>query len=218
MKEARPKPSITRLRVAGLILLAFLAVTGVGLRAIGAGEGDGLAFRPGNLIRLHIIANSDSPADQRVKLQIRDDLLREAGDLFRHVRDPEEATEVARRNLPLFRNIAERRLRAEGFDYPVRVQYGVYPFPVRTYGRITLPAGQYRALRVVLGEGRGHNWWCVLFPPLCFLDMDSDLARGRVRIVKRTAGDRVAVRFKLPQLSDKRRAVPLSILASLVWP
>ncbi|MDI6870260.1 MAG: stage II sporulation protein R [Bacillota bacterium] len=209
----------SRLRLAGLILVTLLALVGLGLRAAGAGETDGVAYRGGNLIRLHILANSDSPADQRVKLQVRDDLLREAGKLFQGVEEAGRAREIIRRNLPFFRQTAERRLRQEGFAYPVTVHYGVYPFPVRTYGRLTLPAGRYTALRVVLGEGRGHNWWCVLFPPLCFLEIDAQLARDRVKPAKGTEGQhRVAIRVRLPRPPGQTSPVPLSVLASPVWP
>ena len=212
-----------RLRRVGVILLAFVALVGIGLRATGANDQGGVAFRRGNLIRLHILANSDAAADQRVKLMVRDDLLREGEHLFRTVRSPREAGEIVRRNLGFFRRVAEQRLRAEGFTYPARVEYGVFPFPERTYGSLTLPAGQYTALRIVLGRGEGHNWWCVLFPPLCFLDMDNGLARGRVRIVKEGGGqgagkDRVAVRLKLNLPEGPSHPVPLSILPTPVGP
>lgn len=219
MRQAAP---FTRLRWAGVILLALVASAGIGLRAISASDGAGVAFRRGNLIRLHILANSDAPADQQVKLQVRDDLLREGERLFRTVQGSREAEEIVQRNLNFFRQVAERRLQAEGFAYQARVEYGIFPFPERTYGRLTLPAGQYTALRVVLGRGAGHNWWCVLFPPLCFLDMDNDLARGRVRIVRegerKTDQTRVAVKLRLNLPEGPAHPVPLSILPAPVGP
>lgn len=215
MKDMRP--TITnRIRLAGLFFAVAFALVGAGHRSTDAGEA-GTAFGRGNLVRLHVLANSDSPADQRVKLQVRDDLLHDSHELFRGVTDPLRAREVVRRNLGTFRRIAERRLRAEGFAYPVKVEFGVYPFPERTYGAITLPEGRYTALRVVLGEGRGHNWWCVLFPPLCFLEMDSELARERVKLLRPADGRRVAVRFKLGLPSGPARPVPLSVLTSASW-
>ncbi|HHW14999.1 MAG TPA: stage II sporulation protein R, partial [Firmicutes bacterium] len=155
MKDMRQTAFHPRLRRVGVILLAFVALVGIGLRATGANDQGGVAFRRGNLIRLHILANSDAAADQRVKLMVRDDLLREGEHLFRTVRSPREAGEIVRRNLGFFRRVAEQRLRAEGFTYPARVEYGVFPFPERTYGSLTLPAGQYTALRIVLGRGEG---------------------------------------------------------------
>jgi stage II sporulation protein R len=218
MEETRFRSFSSRLRVAGVLLAALAVLAGMGLRAAGSGEEGEVAFQRGSLIRLHIIANSDSPADQRVKLQVRDDLLRDAGRLFRGTRRAAEAREVVQRNLPLLRAIAERRLRAEGFAYPVAVHYGAYPFPVRTYGDLTLPTGRYQALRVVLGEGRGRNWWCVLFPPLCFLEMDAGLARDRVKVVRGAPGERVAVRVKRAPRPAKGWSLPLSILASPAGP
>lgn len=220
MKDMRTSMTSRRWRLAGLFLLTLVALGGLGLRTIGAGEGEGegVAFRWGNLIRLHVLANSDSPLDQRVKLLVRDDLLRDSRDLFAGVEGAGEARTVVRRNLDFFRRVAERRLKAEGLAYPVQVSYGVFPFPVRTYGDLTLPAGRYTALRIVLGRGAGHNWWCVLFPPLCFLEMDTKLSRERVKWTKAPAGDRVAVRLKFLPPGGSAPPVPLSVLASPVWP
>jgi stage II sporulation protein R len=209
-----------RWRLVTLGLLILFALAGWGLRATGAGAGEEeeVAFRRGNLIRLHVIANSDSADDQRVKLMVRDDILRGSQGLFRDLDDAREARAAVAGNLELFRRLAERRLRAEGFSYPARVSYGVYPFPARTYGRLTLPAGRYTALRVILGRGDGHNWWCVLFPPLCFLEMDAKLARDRVKVTRAAKGQRVAVRVKLVPPSGPAHPVPLSVLSAPVWP
>lgn len=204
-----------RVGLAGLLLLTLAALAGLTWRSTSASDEAGFAFRQGNLVRLHIVANSDRPADQRVKLQIRDDLIREAGHLFRDVSDPAEARRLVQLNLPLFRTIAERRLRSEGFSYPVAVHYGVYGFPARTYGELTLPAGDYTAVRLVLGEGKGRNWWCVLFPPLCFLEADSGIAKNRVKMTP-AEGRQVAVRVKVG-LPRSNRLVPLSVLTSAAW-
>jgi stage II sporulation protein R len=207
-----------RWRLAALGLLTLFALAGWGLRALGAGGGEeGVAFRQGNLVRLHINANSDSAVDQRVKLLVRDDLLRGSQDLLRDLTDVQTARAAVAGNLELFRRLAERRLREEGLSYRVRVSYGVYPFPVRTYGNLTLPAGRYTALRVILGRGAGRNWWCVLFPPLCFLEMDTKLARDRVKVTRAPAGQRVAVRVKFVVPSGPAHPVPLSVLSAPVW-
>ncbi|MGE5508283.1 MAG: stage II sporulation protein R [Chitinophagales bacterium] len=201
-----------RIKTAGIILAAALVLAGVGFRASSSTERDGLAFTRGNLIRLHIIANSDSLADQRVKLLVRDDLIKEAKAIFLAAKDAGRARRQVLENVASFRRIAERRLRAEGFAYPVRVEYGVFPFPDRTYGDLTLPAGKYNAVRVILGEGKGHNWWCVLFPPLCFLQADSELVKGRV--VRRPApvAGQVAVRFRVALPGAPGQPAPLSVL------
>lgn len=208
------RPGITnRFKVAGIILAASLLLGGVGFRASSSVERDGLAFTRGNLIRLHIIANSDSAADQRVKLLVRDELIAESRAIFlAAAKDPRRARQQTLANLDVFQRLAERRLRAEGFSYPVRVEYGVFPFPDRTYGDLTLPAGRYNAVRVVLGEGKGHNWWCVLFPPLCFLQADSDLVKSRVVRRPVPGARRVAVRLKVALPVGQGQPAPLSVL------
>ncbi|WP_084413200.1 stage II sporulation protein R [Desulfovirgula thermocuniculi] len=147
--------------------------------ALLAGAGAGaLGERPSHpvcgLIRLHVLANSDSPVDQALKLRVRDAVVGSTAPLFRQARTPAEAREIALANLELIREVAEREVRAAGKDYPVTVSWGRYRFPERTYpspaGSLTLPEGDYEAVRIVLGRGEGANWWCVLFPPLCFVD------------------------------------------------
>jgi len=129
-----------------------------------------LAYNMDNLIRLHVVANSDSQADQAVKLAVRDAILESSGRLFTE-NAPEDAMQAVQASLPLFRSVAERVLAANGYDYPAKVEFGTFYFPERRYGALVLPEGDYQALRVVLGEGQGANWWCILFPPLCYLDV-----------------------------------------------
>jgi len=129
-----------------------------------------LAYNMDNLIRLHVVANSDSEADQAVKLEVRDAILESSGDLLSK-EAPDDAVETVKASLPAFRAVAERVLAANGYDYPVNVEFGTFFFPERRYGALVLPEGDYQALRVVLGEGKGANWWCILFPPLCYLDV-----------------------------------------------
>jgi stage II sporulation protein R len=128
------------------------------------------AYNTHNLIRLHVVANSDQPKDQEVKLEVRDAILNASGSLFAG-KTLDDAVLAVKDNLPLFKRIAENVLAASGYDYPVGVEYGAFAFPERTYGPLVLPAGNYQALRVVLGSGEGANWWCILFPPLCYLDV-----------------------------------------------
>lgn len=106
-----------------------------------------------NVMRLHIIANSDSDEDQEVKLKVRNAILESA----RKTNDAEEFTEIA-----------EKTLKENGFSYGVRSEYGMFPFPEKTYKDMTFPKGDYIGLRLILGDGNGKNWWCVLNPPLCF--------------------------------------------------
>lgn len=130
-----------------------------------------------NLIRLHVIANSDSPEDQALKLQVRDRLLLTFGEAFREVRSMEQARDIIEANLAELEQTACAEINSQGFSYPVEAQLGIYPFPTRVYGDSVYPAGDYEALRVVIGEGQGANWWCVMFPPLCFVDVSSGVAK-----------------------------------------
>ena len=130
-----------------------------------------------NLIRLHVIANSDSPADQALKYQVRDAVVGAMAEKFGGVENAAQARMIARENLGYIQQLAVEKIRAAGKDYPVTVEMGDFPFPAKTYHtslyNFTLPAGNYEAVRVILGQGGGANWWCVLFPPLCFVDPGS---------------------------------------------
>lgn len=120
-----------------------------------------------SVLRLHILADSDSEEDQRLKLCVRDALLERSGELFGEADDLESAEEAALEALPEIVDIAEDTLRAQGCDSPVRAYLADMEFDERVYGNITMPAGEYRALRIEIGEAKGHNWWCVMYPPLC---------------------------------------------------
>jgi len=128
------------------------------------------ARESGDYIRLHVIANSDSPADQAVKHKVRDAILDAYGDTFASEKSLAEAGQTICDNLPAISAIARRTLLENGMPYGAVSKYGMFPFPTRQYGDCVLPAGEYHALRVILGEGSGANWWCVLFPPLCVND------------------------------------------------
>ena len=128
------------------------------------------------LIRFHVIANSDSDSDQSVKLKVRDAILNCIGDQLSKSGSVQESFKIIQRNEDQIENTANKILKKEGKNYTARVMLGEYEFPVKNYGDITLPAGKYTALRVVLGNGDGKNWWCVMFPPLCFIDITKGLS------------------------------------------
>lgn len=121
----------------------------------------------GKLIRLHVLANSDSQADQAVKLQVRDAVLEAAEAQLEDCATVEAAEEQLRELLPELEAMASSALAENGFDYPVQAALTWEDYPTREYDTFTLPAGRYLSLRVRLGEGAGQNWWCVVFPPLC---------------------------------------------------
>ncbi|MBQ9899211.1 MAG: stage II sporulation protein R [Ruminococcus sp.] len=119
----------------------------------------------GSVLRLHILANSDSDEDQRLKLCVRDALL-ESG-VLSGAGDLSDACALAEERLPEIETLAEEVLRGQGCSCDVHAEIAEMYFDERTYGDITMPAGEYTALRVSIGEAKGHNWWCVMFPPLC---------------------------------------------------
>ncbi len=126
-----------------------------------------------SVFRLHVIANSDTEIDQNLKYIVRDNLLEYMNTLCADCSTKEEAILIAQQNIETFKKIALDTIKNEGFDYSVNVRIGNFEFPTKHYGDISLPAGYYDALRVEIGEAKGQNWWCVMFPPLCFTDVSS---------------------------------------------
>lgn len=155
------RPGILRLPVmAAVVLLAGLGFCW----SLSGGEAaaEELPFR------LHIIANSDSAADQALKLQVRDAVVDHLTPLLANAGTREQARETVLAELDTLQALAQGI--CSDFAYGAYAEVGSFEFPPKRYGAAVLPAGEYQALRIVLGEGAGHNWWCVLFPPLCFVD------------------------------------------------
>ena len=128
---------------------------------------------PQESIRLRIIANSDSVQDQWLKREVRDALIAQMETWADDIKSFEEAQEVVEANLPVLQEVVDKTIRERGFSYTAVVDFGQVPFPTKLYGSYVYPAGNYEALRVQIGEAKGQNWWCVLFPPLCFIDMSN---------------------------------------------
>ena len=120
-----------------------------------------------NVLRLHIIANSDNADDQNLKLEIRDEILSQSTDLFDTATDITSAKIIAEQRLSEFKEIAEQVISDNGFDYTVSVKLDKSFFETRVYDDFTLPAGIYDSLLITIGEGKGKNWWCVIFPEIC---------------------------------------------------
>lgn len=127
------------------------------------------------VFRLHVLANSDSAEDQALKLKVRDSLLNHMNDICSNCTTKEEAISLANENKKNFQQIAEQTISENGYNYPVKINIDNFYFPTKNYGDITLPAGFYDALRVEIGEAKGKNWWCVMFPSLCFIDISSGI-------------------------------------------
>ncbi len=159
MTKKKPEDKLKRWELALLLAVAAAALLGARLGK----EQDALAQK---VIRLHVVANSDSAEDQALKLKVRDAVLQE-GALRLTGLDRDQALEALAQALPELGRVAADTVAKEGYDYPVRVSLGEDAFPTKRYENFSLPAGDYTALRVELGEGSGQNWWCVVFPPLC---------------------------------------------------
>ena len=119
------------------------------------------------LVRLHVVADADDDASQALKLEVRDAVLAQTQALLSGCGGADEAYSTLSGCLPELERAAADCLTAHGCDLPVRAELGVFDFPDRDYDGVTVPAGRYRALRIVIGSGQGHNWWCVLYPTLC---------------------------------------------------
>ena len=125
-----------------------------------------------SIFRLHIIANSNSAEDQAVKLEVRDAVLEYEAENLDAVSAAKTREELMTHGAELL-EIIEGVLRSNGFDYGAQMLVGTFPFPDREYNGVLYPAGDYDAFRVILGDGAGENWWCVMFPPLCILKSDN---------------------------------------------
>lgn len=152
-----------KLRLAEIVLLLLLAVC-LTTGALALQTGQELSDR---VVRLHVLANSDTEEDQALKLKVRDRILSYTEPLLEGSADRLEAEGLLRGRLLELERIANEEVRANGYQYPVSVWLEDTVFPTREYEGFTLPAGKYLALRVIIGEGAGRNWWCVVFPPLC---------------------------------------------------
>lgn len=174
-----------------------------------------------NIIRLHIIANSDNEADQDLKLKVRDAVIAHMHDKYPGGASLDEALKYVQNNLAEIRRIAENVVRDNGSDLKVAVKFGEFPFPTRAYENITLPAGVYKSVRIELGDARGQNWWCVMFPPLCIADENilqmSEESREQLKATVGEEGYRlitdagdsgnteVQVKFRIVELVQKSR-------------
>lgn len=160
-----------------------------------------------DVLRVHILANSDSAADQSLKLGVRDRVLEECSDLYDGCIGKEEAIEITKAHLGEIEEIAAEEIDRRGFDYPVTAEIGEMYFNTRYYDDFTMPAGRYDALRLTIGSGEGQNWWCVMYPSLCVgaaseTEMKDSLDDGEYEVV---TADKVDFRFKLVEYWEEVR-------------
>ncbi len=165
------------------------------------------------VFRLHVLANSDSEEDQSLKLKVRDSLLAYMNGLCSNCSTKQEAISIANEHKADFQKIAEETIKENGYNYSVKININNFYFPTKNYGDISLPAGFYDALRVEIGEAKGKNWWCVMFPSLCFIDVSSgivddeakenlenNLQKESYTIISDTQKPNIKFKFKLIEL------------------
>lgn len=150
----------------------------------------------GKLIRLHVLANSDSSSDQLLKLKVRDAVISHLKTRLNKAETIESAQQVIKESEKTIQHIAQDVIYTSGYKYPVDVAFGLHYFPVKSYGDLVLPAGQYEAVRILIGKAEGSNWWCVLFPPLCFVDITHATAVRPVQDNIQTDYSKQNIKFK----------------------
>lgn len=169
-----------------------------------------------SVFRLHVIANSDSEGDQTLKYIVRDGLIDYMNNNCNNLFNKDEVVMYAKNNISNLQKVAEDIIQEQGFNYPVTVEIGNFEFPTKKYGDITFPAGFYDALRVKIGESSGKNWWCVMFPPLCFVEtttgiipdsskelLQNSLSDESFIIVSESNSSNVAIKFKIVEFFEK---------------
>lgn len=157
-----------------------------------------------SVMRLHILANSDSEEDQALKLDVRDRILAENQKWSSGDDSLAMAEQSVEDNLALIEAIARDEISARGYDYGVRAELTNMYFTTRVYEDITMPAGYYDALRIVIGEGKGQNWWCVLFPPLCLpaaIDRKEFFTADELKLIE--SGNKYEIKFKLVEWFER---------------
>lgn len=158
------------------------------------------------VFRLHILANSDTNEDQTLKLKVRDEILNAGQNIFKSCQSLDEIIEVSKNNAEYFKSIAENCIKQNGYDYDVNVCVDKEYFNTRKYDKITLPSGVYNALKIEIGEAKGHNWWCVMFPAICLPAVSDDeiysvLDEDEIDLVN--SNSKYEIRFKIVEIYQK---------------
>jgi stage II sporulation protein R len=207
-----------------LALSAILAVS-LGFAALTAYAKSAESRLADNFLRLHVVANSDSPEDQNLKLLVRDKFLSVTKDILKSCATKAEASAALSENSEKITNELRHEIIKNGFAYDVNLSVGKFNFPTKTYGSVALPAGRYDAARITIGSGSGKNWWCVIYPPLCVVngvnceiqknsarELCSNLTDTDFRLITDTDKPEVELKFKIieslaPLFSEKTTAL-----------
>ncbi len=192
-----------------VIILSFLLFIYISICAISYAQNVSTDIAE-SVFRLHVIANSDKEEDQNLKYIVRDNLLQYMNSICRDCQSKQEAILIVEENKSTFEQIASNTIKEHGYSYSVKINIGNFEFPTKNYGDISLPAGYYDALRVEIGEAKGQNWWCVMFPPLCFVDvssgvvpdeskelMENSLSQEEFALISEHADNEIQFKFKL---------------------
>ena len=167
------------------------------------------------ILRFHVLANSDSDEDQKLKLRVRTLLLDSIYEKLGENASLDDTKEYVLANKDSLEQEAEDYMKAEGYDYPAHMEVTECYFPTKTYGDMVFPCGTYDAVRVEIGKGKGHNWWCVLYPPLCFVDSTYAVVPDSSREILREsldAADYQALLKKQPEVHIRIRSKFLELL------
>lgn len=194
-----------------LLLLAVLVVCTSVLMSYSEDFNKGLSD---NLIRLHVVANSDSPEDQALKRDIRDGIISYMKLQLKDSQSIEQTKAIITERREAIERLALDEIRKQGKSYSVKASLGNFPFPTKAYGDVTLPAGEYQALKVVIGQGEGANWWCVLFPPLCFVDATHGTIPDKVKDNLKSALSEEE--FQLITTADSDDDIPIKVKFKVV--
>ena len=160
---------INKLLILFILLIIYIFFSAVNyVQAISNGLED-------NIFRLHVIANSDSEEDQDLKYKVRDNLISYMNSISINSNNKNEIIKIANENKNKFYEIARKTIVENGYDYNVEIEIGNFYFPTKKYGDVSIPAGEYDSLRVKIGKAEGQNWWCVMFPPLCFVNLTTGI-------------------------------------------
>lgn len=149
-----------------------------------------------DLIRLHVLANSDSSNDQQLKLKVRDGIIAYLAPYLEQATHKKEAEQIVFAHKDKLTQLAEEILFMNGATYPVDIEIGLFDFPIKSYGSLVLPAGKYEAVRVLIGKAEGKNWWCVLFPPLCFVDITNATAIPQTGLADHPESQEAPIEFR----------------------
>jgi len=160
-------------------------------------------YGPDNLIRFHVIANSDSEEDQLLKYAVRDEVLKKVAPTLAESKSLQESRTIIQGRRDELLETAHGVVKEWGKDYPVELEYGIFTFPTKSYGNIVLPSGDYEAVEIKIGKAEGANWWCVLFPPLCFVNVQESTTLQ----VDGKAGVPIGAAAKKKELSYKGKEV-----------